>query len=414
MHALLLAATLPFMQAWSDTGLISRDDDWAGVAGVAGLRGDGLTTAAGVDPRTVVGDGSATPPDVNANETDPRAVGLAAGVTEFELPDPVVALQGSATAAAPHLVLSLDTRGRSGLTVRYRLRDIDGSSSSNAVQAVALQYRVGAAGSFAAVPGGFVADATTGPGAATLVTPVSAALPAAADDRPLVQLRILTTNAAGQDEWVGVDDIEVEASGSVCRPPAQPPVPGPAQPPAPGPAQPPEPGPSPPAGPSPGPPPGASGPQAPAPPALTGLTLSPATFTPARRGPAVTRSGRTGTSLRFRLSRAAMVEFRVTSPRVPGPAPPRARSARARVRGARARVRSGGARAREAHRAHVPVVDREIGRFSVRAHRGSNRLRFSGRLGGRALPTGSYRLTARALDRGGLPSPPASVGFRIR
>ena len=49
-----------------------------------------------------------------ANRTDPRAVGLAAGVAEFELADPVVAIQGSATASAPHLVMSLDTRGARG------------------------------------------------------------------------------------------------------------------------------------------------------------------------------------------------------------------------------------------------------------------------------------------------------------
>src|SRR5918998_1624747 len=139
MHALVLAMTLPFLQAWSDTGLIARDDDWSGVAGVVGYRGDALTSAAGVDPRTVLADGSGTPVDVNASERDPRAVGLAAGVTEFELPDPVVALQGSATAGAPHLVVSLDTRGRAGGTVRYRLRDIDASSNANAAQAGAPQ-----------------------------------------------------------------------------------------------------------------------------------------------------------------------------------------------------------------------------------------------------------------------------------
>src|ERR671914_1016647 len=147
----LLAAALPFSQAWSDTGLISRDDDWSGVAGVVGHRGDGLTSVPGADPRSVVSDGSGTPVDVNANETDPRAVGLAAGIAEFELPDPVVALQGSATASAPHLVLALDTRGRSGVSVRYRLRDVD-ASGSNAAQAVALQYRGGATGDFASAP----------------------------------------------------------------------------------------------------------------------------------------------------------------------------------------------------------------------------------------------------------------------
>ena len=360
MHALLLAATLPFIQAWGDTGLISRDDDWAGVAGVAGHRGDGLTSAAGADPRAVVADGSGTPVDVNANETDPRAVGLAAGVTEFELTDPVVALQGSATAAAPHLLLSLDTRGRSGVTVRYRLRDVDPSSIANAVQSVALQYRVGASGSFAAVRGGFVADATSGPGVAGLETPVSAVLPAAAGDRPLVQVRILTTNAIGQDEWVGVDDIEVEASEEPRTPPAPPP---PTQPPSPLPST-----------------------QPPAtPPLLTDLSLSPSRFRPARKGPALSRTGRAGTSLRFRLSRPAKVEFRVTGARMP-----------------------------KADRGRTPPAQREVGRFSVRGHRGPNRLRFTGRLRGRALPAGRYRLTAVATDRNHLSSPPASVGFRIR
>jgi hypothetical protein len=383
-HALAAAVALPFAQAWSDTGLISRDDDWAGVPGVVGHRGDGLTAAAGTDPRTVVTDGSGTPVDVNANETDPRAVGLAAGVTEFELPDPVVALQGSGTAAAPHLVLSLDTRGRSGVTVRYRLRDVDPSAIANAVQPVVLQFRAGGSGDFAPVPGGFVADATTGPGEATLVTPVSAVLPAAAEDRPLVQLRILTTNAAGQDEWVGVDDLEVEAGGHVCPRPLEPPSPGtPSQVP---------PG-SPPSQDPPGSPPSAT------PLALTGLTLTPREFKAARKGSAVSRSGRAGASLGFRLSGPAKVDFRVTSarvPRLPIPAP------------------GGGARAGGKQLARIPLVHHEIGRFSIRGRKGLNRLRFSGRLRGRALRAGTYRLTAEAIDRHGVASTPASVGFRIR
>ena len=379
---LLLTATLPFAQGWSDTGLVSRDDDWSGVPGVVGHRGDGLTSAAGADPRAVVADGSRTPVDVNADEGDPGAVGLAAGVAEFELPDPVVALQGSATAAAPHLVMSLDTRGRSGVTVRYRLRDIDPSSIANAVQAVALQYRVGDAGDFAPAPEGFVADATTGPGAATLVTPVSAVLPAAADDRPLVQLRILTTNAVGQDEWVGVDDIEVEASGTVCRPSGQPAGGGPD---APRPEEAPLPSPMP-------------GPPPPPPVTLTKLMFTPQTFAPARKGPAVSRTGRAGAFLRFRLSRRATVAFRVSSPRHRGPL----------------RRLGSGTRPEGDDLGHGPVVHRDIGRFSVRGRRGSNRLRLSGRLRGRALPAGPYRLTAQAIGRDGLGSPQASVEFRIR
>ena len=206
-------ATLPLVQGWADTGQISVDDDWSRVAGIVGYRGDGLVADPGSYLRGVTADGSRTPVDVAANLTDPRGVGLAAGVAEFELPDPVVAIQGSATASAPHLVVSLETRERAGVTVRFLVRDID-ATAHDAVEPVALQYRVGAAGPIGAVPGGYVADATSGPGEATMVTRVSATLPAAADGQPLVQMRVITTNAAGQDEWVGIDDIEVSASAT--------------------------------------------------------------------------------------------------------------------------------------------------------------------------------------------------------
>jgi hypothetical protein len=401
-HALAAVVALPFAQGWSDTGLIQRDDDWSGVAGVVGHRGDGLTSSAGADPRLVVADGSATPVDVNANEPDPLAVGLAAGVAEFHLPDPVVALQGSATAAAPHLVLSLDTRGRSGVTISYRLRDVDPASVANAVQAVALHYRVGDSGDFTSVPAAFVPDATTGPGAATLVTPVKAALPAVTDDKPLVQVRVLTTNANGQDEWVGIDDIHVDASGHACppgvpapRPPGGPPPPG-TRPPGritPGPIAP---GPPPPKPIAPSPAPRRS----PTPPrstplALTELALAPPDFKAAKKGPAVSRSGRAGTSLSFRLPRPASVRFRVLrtdtrrSRTGPGPAPALRPPPRAEA------------------------TNPERGRFSVPGRRGLNRLRFSGRVRGRPLPAGAYRLVAVAVDRSGDVSATQSAGFRI-
>jgi hypothetical protein len=39
---------------------------------------------------------------------------------------------------------------------------------------------------------------------------------------------------------------------------------------------------------------------------------------------------------------------------------------------------------------------KRLGTFTVRAHAGTNRIRFRGRLGRRALPEGSYRLVVRA------------------
>jgi len=40
----------PLSQDCSNTGLITTNDDWSGVASIIGYRGDGLTTATGVDP----------------------------------------------------------------------------------------------------------------------------------------------------------------------------------------------------------------------------------------------------------------------------------------------------------------------------------------------------------------------------
>ena len=196
---------LPYEQPWSNPALISVPDNWDGVPGVVGYRGDGLVNAAGADPRTVVGEGTKVV-DVNVDQTNPTTF-TTGGVTEFAIADPVVALAGSGTADAPNLVLTLATTGFVDVTVAYDVRDID-PSADNAVQQVALQYRVGTAGDFTDLPGGYIADATTA-GTATQVTPISVVLPSPADDTAVVQVRVITTDAPGSDEWVGIDGISV-------------------------------------------------------------------------------------------------------------------------------------------------------------------------------------------------------------
>jgi hypothetical protein len=397
-HAGTAPATLPFAQGWADTGEIRVDDDWSGVAGIVGYRGDGLAGEPGSDPRGVTADGSGTPVDVSANLTDPRAVGLAAGVAEFELPDPVVAIQGSATSSAPHLVMSFDTRWSAGVTVRLVVRDID-ASAHDAVEPVALQYRVGASGPFAAVSGGYVADATGGPSEATQITRVSVNLPAAADGQTLVQLRVITTNAAGPDEWVGIDDIEVSAAsaggggagGCTQPPPGAEPTPGP------GPAPKPVPAPKPGRGPT---PPKATAPE------LTGLELAPTTFMPAKRGGALIRRGRAGAALRFRLSRPALVRFEVVrSGGAPEDLAPKAWTDESAPKPDSDRFTPNASAAR------APSTG---GRFSAPGRRGLNRLRFSGRVGGRPLAEGAYVLRAVARDRAGRTSASTARRFRIR
>ncbi|MGH9882365.1 MAG: hypothetical protein ACRD6N_13090, partial [Pyrinomonadaceae bacterium] len=138
--------SLPFAQDWSNTALITTDDDWSGVPGIVGHRGDDLTTATGTDPQTILADGTGTPVDVNANQTAPN-IFTTGGVAEFHITDPVVALNGSGTADAPFILLNLNTTGQTGINVSYNLRDLDGSAD-NSIQPVALHFRVGSSGNF--------------------------------------------------------------------------------------------------------------------------------------------------------------------------------------------------------------------------------------------------------------------------
>lgn len=202
--------SLPFSQNWSNTSLISANGNWNSVPGIIGYRGDSLTGATGTDPQSILTDGTATPVDVIANQTSTSISN--GGVAEFELANPTIALQGSGTADAPFIQIHLNTTGFQNIQVAYNLRDIDGTAD-NAIQQVALQYRIGSSGNFINVPTAYVADATTA-NSATQVTPVSVILPAAANNQAQLELRIMTTNAVGNDEWVGIDDLMISADGT--------------------------------------------------------------------------------------------------------------------------------------------------------------------------------------------------------
>ncbi|MGH7725151.1 MAG: hypothetical protein ACREOU_06940 [Candidatus Eiseniibacteriota bacterium] len=206
--------SLPFSQNWSNIALVSADDDWSAVPGIIAYRGDDATTTTPpADAGLYTVDNSA-PLDVNANRPDPLTF-FTGGATEFELANPVVALTGSGTADGPHLVLHLNTTGKVNITVQYLIRDLEGvGSTDNAQQQVALQYRIGGVGVWTNVPAGYVADATTGPDTA-IDTPVSVVLPVGAENQATLQVRILTTNAIGNDEWVGIDDINVRGEDPV-------------------------------------------------------------------------------------------------------------------------------------------------------------------------------------------------------
>ena len=194
-----------FLQDWTNTGLITINDNWDGVASIVGYRGDALTASPGTNPQTITG--TSTVVNVIANQTNPNTLS-SGGIAEFQIANPTVALQGSGTADAPYLALYLDATGRQNVTLTFNARDIDGSAD-NAAQQIAVQYRIGDTGPWIDLPAGYIADASSGPSLATLVTPITVTLPASVNGQGQVQVRIITNDSVGSDEWIGIDDIAV-------------------------------------------------------------------------------------------------------------------------------------------------------------------------------------------------------------
>lgn len=202
-----------FVQDWSDTGLITTNDDWNNVPSIMGYLGDDpSTTSADRDARTVTQDFATI--DAIANQTNSGINN--GGVAEFEIADPTIALQGSGTADNPNLVLYLDATDRQSMTLSFDARDID--ARDDAVQQIVVQYRTADTGEWADVPGGYIADATDA--SDTLVTPLSVTLPDDANGASKLEVRIMTANANGSDEWVGIDNIHVTSQAAVAAPPA--------------------------------------------------------------------------------------------------------------------------------------------------------------------------------------------------
>jgi endonuclease/exonuclease/phosphatase family metal-dependent hydrolase len=195
-------------QDWSDASLISQDDDWSRVPSIMGFRGDDLTTRTGTDPRTITGSSDVV--DVIADQTNTAITN--GGIAEFQIANPVVALQGSGTADAPYLAFYLDASARSEVRFTATVRDIDGTAD-NAVQQVAVQYRLSDTAAWIDLPSAYIADATTG-GTATQESKIDVTLPQAANGVATLQVRVMTTNAVGSDEWVGIDDIRITSNGA--------------------------------------------------------------------------------------------------------------------------------------------------------------------------------------------------------
>jgi hypothetical protein len=126
-------------------------------------------------------------------------------------------------------------------------------------------------------------------------------------------------------------------------------------------------------------------------PSISRPALRPARFRAARRGPAIAAAP-VGTRVRYRLSEPARVRFTVLK-------------ARLTVRRCRIHV--------HASRHRRCIRYRLRGRFTHVGAAGVNSFRFRGRVKGRRLPPGRYRLVSRAIDASGNRSLPRRVRFDI-
>lgn len=134
-------------------------------------------------------------------------------------------------------------------------------------------------------------------------------------------------------------------------------------------------------------------------PVVSRLSLAPASFPAAKSGPSLI--GRTfGTRISYRLSETAAVTFRVQ----------RQRTGR-RIRGrCRAATRRNKARSRRRCKRYTNVR----GSFKHTGGAGANSVRFTGRVGGKRLKVGRYRLVAVAADSAGNRSKTTRKAFRIK
>ena len=126
-----------------------------------------------------------------------------------------------------------------------------------------------------------------------------------------------------------------------------------------------------------------------------GLRVRPAAFRASRTGTSIGASG--GARVSYRASAATTTRFKVE------------RIARG--------VKRGGACMRPAKDARVRRCTRYVsvsGSWTHAASRGVNGFRFTGRVGGRALRAGAYRMTAAELDGAAAPSTAARTLFAIR
>ncbi|MBK8069886.1 MAG: hypothetical protein IPK27_20400 [Rhodanobacteraceae bacterium] len=191
-----------FAQDWEDTGLISANNNWNGVPHLYGYANDRSGSTVDINPQTLTGY-TTTSLNVTANSTNPATT--SGGI--FELSgasvggNPTIGLQGASNRDAPYILLRLNTVRCTAAQLQYRLRDLN-PANITAVQQIDVQIRTPDSGNFTSI--NYHANANNGG-----VIDASVNLDAAYLGQEKVQIRWMTTNASGNDNMIGVDDIKL-------------------------------------------------------------------------------------------------------------------------------------------------------------------------------------------------------------
>jgi Ca2+-binding RTX toxin-like protein len=213
-----------YQQLWSNVGTLTTNDDWSLIESVVGYLGSGLTTTPGIDPRTLTAPDSSPVIDLIVGPNDPEdpVLGATGGVAIFNASsNHMIALGASDTADAPYIVFYLDSTDRKDVEISFLARDLENTATSDSnATPIAVQYRTSPTGNWINAAGGYLPDATLSPQVPNDgLLSISSTLGADADNCPTLEIRIITTNSPGNDEWVGIDDIHIRSDPVTAPPP---------------------------------------------------------------------------------------------------------------------------------------------------------------------------------------------------
>jgi hypothetical protein len=135
-----------------------------------------------------------------------------------------------------------------------------------------------------------------------------------------------------------------------------------------------------------------------APPRLSGLVVSPKAFSALNSGRSIVTKGKNGPRVTFTLSEKATITFTVE------------RAQAGRLVGGRCQTQTQKNRKARACTFYVAVK----GSFKWAGSQGGNKFRFTGRINGKQLARGTYRLVAVARDASGNLTAPVRVTFTIK